>query len=130
VNRRTFQYLSPNNGEEETDLHELAFAFFKNMNFEIAKEVILVGSSGRKYQIDMIIKDDSELDINEVLVKIVNWNRAVGVDRLIRFERMLTDLNNRKGMIISNMFSESAEKFAKRRGVIIYEKEHLQIIGE
>ncbi|MBN1329014.1 MAG: restriction endonuclease [Candidatus Heimdallarchaeota archaeon] len=122
--------MPSNNVEEETALHELAFAFFKNMNFEIAKEVILVGSSGRKYQIDMIIKGDTKLAINEVLVKIVNWNRAVGVDRLIRFERMLTDLNNKKGMIISNMFSESAEKFAKRRGLIIYEKEHLQIIGE
>ncbi len=118
------------NDEEDTDLHDLAIAFFKNMNFKISKEVILVGSSGRKYQIDMIIKSDTDLDINEVLVKIVNWNRAVGVDRLIRFERMLADLNNKKGMIISNLFSESAEKFAKRRGLIIYEKEHLQLVGE
>ncbi|MHA1211149.1 MAG: restriction endonuclease, partial [Candidatus Heimdallarchaeota archaeon] len=116
--------MAANNSEEDSELLKKAIAFFQNMEFDIDEHITLVGSSGKKYQIDMIVKSQSDLEINEVLVKIVNWKRAVGVDRLIRFERMLTDLDNKKGMIISNLFSESAVKFAKRRGLIVYEKEH------
>jgi len=122
--------LAANNSEEDSELLKKAIAFFQNMEFDIDEHITLVGSSGKKYQIDMIVKSQSDLEINEVLVKIVNWKRAVGVDRLIRFERMLTDLDNKKGMIISNLFSESAVKFAKRRGLIVYEKEHLHIPAE
>ncbi|NHJ39504.1 MAG: restriction endonuclease [Asgard group archaeon] len=114
-----------NNGEEISELYNIALTFFKEMEFEIEEKVTLVGASGKKHHFDMIIKTNSDVEISEVLVKIVDWNRAVGVDRLIRFERMLNDLSNRKGMIVSNIFSESAIKFAKRRGLIIYERDHL-----
>lgn len=97
------------------------------MNFKIREDVTLIGTSGKKHHINMVVKLDSDVEINEVLVQIVDWNRAVGVDRLIRFERILSDLNNRKGMIISNYFSDSAINFAKRRGLILYSREHLYI---
>jgi len=43
------------------------------------------------------------------------------------FKQILSDLNNRKGLFVSNIFSDSAVKFAKRRGLIIYAREHLEI---
>jgi hypothetical protein len=100
------------------------------MNVEIIEKITLVGSSGKKHQFDMLIKSNEDVEINEILVKVVDWNRAVGVDRLIRFERMLNDLRGRKGMLVSNTFSDSAIKFAKRRGIIIYERDHLFILDD
>lgn len=122
--------MIPNNGEDELNLHDIARVFFQNMEFDVEEGVTLVGASGKRHQFDMVVKINSNLEIREVVVKIVDWKRAVGVDRLIRFERILTDLNNRKGMLISNSFSDSAISFARRRGLIIYEREHLQIIKE
>ena len=119
--------MYPNNGDEEPELLDLAKEFFKQMNFEIREDVNLLGSSGKRHHFHMIVKVDSEVLIKEVLVQIVDWNRAVGVDRLIRFERILSDLNNQKGMIISNSFSNSAINFAKRRGLILYSRDELQI---
>jgi hypothetical protein len=119
-----------NNGEESTELYNLALTFFKEMEFKIEEKVTLVGTSGKKHHFDMLVKTDSETEINEILVKIVDWKRAVGVDRLIRFERILNDLRHHKGMIVSNIFSDSAVKFAKRRGLIIYEREHLHVLRE
>lgn len=119
--------MYPNNGDEESDLYDLAVEFFKQMNFQIREDVNLLGLSGKRHHFHMIVKVDSDVLINEIVVQIVDWNRAVGVDRLIRFERILTDLNNRKGMIISNCFSNSAINFGKRRGLILYSRDELQI---
>lgn len=119
-----------NNGEDLQELHELARAFFRSMDFVITKEVDVIGSSGKVHHFEMLLKTNADLEINELLVKIVDWKRALGVDRLIRFERILNDLNDRKGMIVSNSFSDSAVKFAKRRGLIIYAREHLKIQEE
>ncbi|TET31049.1 MAG: hypothetical protein E3J70_03150 [Candidatus Heimdallarchaeota archaeon] len=119
--------MLPNNDEELQDLQELAKAFFKSMDFVIQREIDVVGASGKKHHFEMLLKTNSDLEINQLFVKIVDWKRAVGVDRLIRFERILNDLNDRKGMIVSNIFSDSAVKFAKRRGLIIYAREHLEI---
>ena len=119
-----------NNGEEGPELYSLVINFFKEMEFEVEEEITLVGTSGKKHQFDLRIKSHDEVEINTMLVKIVDWNRAVGVDRIIRFERMLNDLTNRKGMLISNTFSASAVKFAKRRGIIIYERDHLHVLRE
>jgi len=118
--------LSTNN-IEENKLYELALNFLQNMEFEVEEKIIMVGNSGKKHYFDLIAKSHSDLEIKEILVKIIDWKRAVGVDILIRFERVLKEFNGKKGMIISNKFSESAEKFAKRRGLIIYEREHLKI---
>jgi hypothetical protein len=100
------------------------------MDFEVQKEIDVIGTSGKVYHFDMLIKTKTDMEINNLLVIIVDWKRAVGVDRLIRFERILNDLNNRKGLLVSNIFSESAVKFAKRRGLIIYARDHLEIQDE
>ena len=119
--------MLPDNGEEEPELYDLAYDFFKQMNFQIQENITLIGASGKKYKLTMIVNLPKEVEINEILVDVVDWNRAVGVDRLIRFERILSDLNNRKGMIISNRFSDSAKNFAKRIGLIIYNRNHLYL---
>ncbi len=118
--------MLPDN-EKNQELYQKAVKFFHNMAFKIEKEITFVGTSGKKHHFDLVVKTDSDLEIREILVKIVDWKRAVGVDRLIRFERVLNDLSDKKGMIIANCFSDSAVKFAKRCSLIIYEREHLQI---
>ncbi|NHJ04108.1 MAG: hypothetical protein EAX90_04750 [Candidatus Heimdallarchaeota archaeon] len=122
--------MYPNNGDEESDLYDLAIEFFKKMNFQIREDVNLLGSSGKRHHFHMIVQVNSDVLINEIVVQIVDWNRAVGVDRLIRFERILTDLNNRKGMIISNSFSNSAINFGKRRGLILYSRDELHVLSD
>ena len=120
-------HLQNTHVDNGTELHDLALQFFQTMEFEVDEQITLIGSSGKKHQFDMVIKSDSEMEVSEILVKIVDWKRAVGVDRLIRFERILKDLNNKKGMVVSNFFSEPAVKYAKKHGLIIYERKHLQL---
>ncbi|MHA1628776.1 MAG: restriction endonuclease [Candidatus Heimdallarchaeota archaeon] len=117
--------------DDGNDLYQLAYSFFKEMGFEIKEQITLIGTSGKRYQFDMAIKTNlDDLEINEVLVKIINWKRAVGVDRLIRLERILNDLQNRKGLVISNSFSEPAIKFAKKHGLITYQRKHLHPLSD
>ena len=130
VQRRSIVYLSTDN-DDGNDLYQLAYSFFKEMGFEIKEQITLIGTSGKRYQFDMAIKTNfDDLEINEVLVKIINWKRAVGVDRLIRLERILNDLQNRKGLVISNSFSAPAIKFAKKHGLITYQREHLHPLSD
>jgi len=130
VQRRSIVYLSTDN-DDGNDLYQLAYSFFKEMGFEIKEQITLIGTSGKRYQFDMAIKTNlDDLEINEVLVKIINWKRAVGVDRLIRLERILYDLQNRKGLVISNSFSEPAIKFAKKHGLITYQRKHLHPLSD
>ncbi len=130
VQRRPIVYLSTDN-DDSNDLYQLAYSFFKEMGFEIKEQITLIGTSGKRYQFDMAIKTNlDDLEINEVLVKIINWKRAVGVDRLIRLERILNDLQNRKGLVISNSFSEPAIKFAKKHGLITYQRKHLHPLSD
>ncbi|MHA1365921.1 MAG: restriction endonuclease [Candidatus Heimdallarchaeota archaeon] len=122
------------NGNDETKLIDLARDFFQEMDLDIQEDITLIGSSGKRYSFEisfeMLIKSETNVDINELLVYIVDWKRAVGVDRLIRFERILNDLDKRKGIIVSNSFSDSAVNFAKRRGLIIYSRDHLHLFAE
>ena len=118
------------NGVDETKLIDLTRDFFQNMELDIQEDITLIGTSGKRYSFEMLVKSETNVDINELLVAIVDWKRAVGVDRLIRFERILNDLDKRKGMIVSNSFSESAVSFAKRRGLIIYSREHLHLYAK
>ncbi|MHA1126986.1 MAG: restriction endonuclease [Candidatus Heimdallarchaeota archaeon] len=118
------------NDIDESKLIDLARNFFHNMELDIQEDITLIGSSGKRYSFEMLVKSETNVDINELLVCVVDWKRAVGVDRLIRFERILNDLDKRKGMIVSNSFSDSAVNFAKRRGLIIYSREHLHLFAE
>ncbi|MHA1760820.1 MAG: restriction endonuclease, partial [Candidatus Heimdallarchaeota archaeon] len=122
--------LLQDNGIDETKLIDLARDFFQEMDLDIQEDITLIGSSGKRYSFEMLIKSETNVDINELLVYIVDWKRAVGVDRLIRFERILNDLDKRKGIIVSNSFSDSAVNFAKRRGLIIYSRDHLHLFAE
>jgi len=122
--------LLHDNGVDETKLIDLTRDFFQNMELDIQEDITLIGTSGKRYSFEMLVKSETNVDINELLVAIVDWKRAVGVDRLIRFERILNDLDKRKGMIVSNSFSESAVSFAKRRGLIIYSREHLHLYAK
>ncbi|MHA1307081.1 MAG: restriction endonuclease [Candidatus Heimdallarchaeota archaeon] len=119
-----------NQNIDESKLIDLARNFFHNMELDIQEDITLIGSSGKRYSFEMLVKSETNVDINELLVCVVDWKRAVGVDRLIRFERILNDLDKRKGMIVSNSFSDSAVNFAKRRGLIIYSREHLHLFAE
>jgi len=122
--------LLHDNDIDESKLIDLARNFFHNMELDIQEDITLIGSSGKRYSFEMLVKSETNVDINELLVCVVDWKRAVGVDRLIRFERILNDLDKRKGMIVSNSFSDSAVNFAKRRGLIIYSREHLHLFAE
>ena len=118
----------PPNDDNGNELYELALSFFHSMEFKVKEKITLIGTSGKKYQFDMLIESNDELEANEVVVNIVDWKRAVGVDRLIRFERMVNDLHGKKGMVESNRFSDPATRYAKKHGLIIYAREHLQIV--
>ena len=60
-----------NNDEELQDLLELAKAFFKSMDFVIQREIDVVGTSGKKHHFEMLLKTNSDLEINQLFVKIV-----------------------------------------------------------
>lgn len=116
------------NENDKPSLHEIATKFFQKRKFELQENVTLLGESGKKHKIELIAKIDSDVLFNKIAIKILDWKRSVGVDRLIRFERILNDLNGMKGMMISNEFSTSAKNFAKRRGIVVYSRKNLVLL--
>ncbi|MBD3191474.1 MAG: hypothetical protein GF308_12570 [Candidatus Heimdallarchaeota archaeon] len=115
---------------DKPSLHEIATRFFQKKDFEVQENVTLLGESGKKHKIELIAKIEADVQINKIAIKILDWKRSVGVDRLIRFERILNDLNGMKGMMISNAFSTSAKNFAKRRGIVLYSRKNLLLLLE
>ncbi|MEA2069782.1 MAG: restriction endonuclease [Asgard group archaeon] len=120
--------VNTDNGDESLpDLFDEALRFFINMNFKIHKHILRKGKSGKEYKFDLLVETTDDVEVKKILVKIVDWKRPVGVDRLIKLEHILNDLQSAKGMIIANTFSEASVKFAKRRGIILYSREHLYL---
>ena len=116
--------------EIEMDLKTIATSFFRKKKFDVKEEVTLMDESGKKHHFEMVVSIENDVQFNKIAVKILDWKRTVGVDRLIRFERILSDFRNLKGMIVSNRFSESAINFARRRGLVVYSREDLLLLIE
>jgi len=93
---------------------KLAIEYFRRRGYKIER----VGqkrtsSSTGSSKIDFIIIKQDEM--HPVLVK--EWNRTVGVNVVINFDKASQDKRFSNPILISEKFSEHAKAYANRRGI-------------
>ena len=95
-------------------LMKLAIEYFRRRGYKIKR----VGQSGASSstgssKIDFIIIKQAEM--HPVLVK--EWNRTVGVNVVINFDKASQDKRFSNPILVSEKFSEHAKAYANRRGI-------------
>lgn len=93
---------------------ELAVRYFKQLGYDVERDVILRGKWGVKYRFDLLLrwKDGS---IRGVWVR--EWRRAVGINVAIRLDRASEDIALGKPVLVAYRFSPSVYMYASRRGI-------------
>ena len=92
-------------------LRSLFEKYCKSKNWEIVEK----DGHGRKSIFTFFIFDHSSE--RELAVKILDWNRSVGVDQAIRLQKACED-QNYIGILVTNMLSRSAESMCLNHGLI------------
>ena len=95
-------------------LMKLAIEYFRRRGYRIERPGQKGSSStSESSKIDFIVVKQNEM--HPVLVK--EWNRTVGVNVVINFDKASQDKRFSNPILISEKFSEHAKAYANRRGI-------------
>lgn len=90
-------------------------------NLIVEHNVTLVGKSGAKRQIDVLITQKSKLHTYITLVECKKWKKKVDRARVDVMVASIEDLNASKGVIFTtNGYEEGAEKYAASKNIDIF----------
>lgn len=101
--------------------NELAEKYFHKKGYKTESGVTIEGVSGMPRKFDLIISKPKE----QRVVKILNWNRTVGINIVINADKDSEDVGLRKPIVISAKFSSHAKAYANRKGVTLLTKREL-----
>ena len=104
-----------------TTLHELAGRYFHKKGYKLQQDITLEGSSGIPRGFDFLITRANEKHV----VKVLDWNRTVGINMVINLDKASEDVGLKKPIIISGKFSSHAKAYANRRGITLLTKREL-----
>lgn len=94
-------------------LCSLASRYFKLMGYTIDENVIFNGSSGLLHKFDFVIQKENE----ERVVMIMDWNRPVGVNMIIKADKASSDINLPNPIVVAKNFSIHAKAYSNRRRI-------------
>ena len=99
-------------------LSVLAVTYFKRMGYEVEKDVIWEGFSGRLQRFDLVVRRGNE----QRMIMIKDWKRTVGINMIIGMDKASADVGNSNPIIIAEKFSDHARAYANRRGIVLLTK--------
>jgi len=102
-------------------LNELAAKYFRKKGYKTEQNITIEGTSGMPRKFDLLIARSNE----QRVVKILNWNRTVGVNIVINLDKASEDVGFKKPIIISEKFSSHAKAYANRKGILLLTKREL-----
>jgi len=102
-------------------LNELAAKYFRKKGYKTEQDITIEGASGMPRRFDLLIARSNE----QRVVKILNWNRTVGVNIVINLDKASEDVGLKKPIIISEKFSSHAKAYANRKGILLLTKREL-----
>jgi hypothetical protein len=102
-------------------LNDLAEKYFHKKGYKTESEITMEGVSGMPRKFDLVISKPKE----QRVVKILNWNRTVGINIVINADKDSEDVGFRKPIVISEKFSSHAKAYANRKGVTLLTKREL-----
>ncbi len=103
---------------KDIPLYNLAKEYLKQYG-EISEDLKLI-QGPTKHAVKFLILVEGAI----IGVWILDWNRSVGVDKIIHIERILQRSNLTAGFVVANNFSPNAREIAKQTNdqVILIEK--------
>ena len=102
-------------------LLERATKYFRKKGYKVTKDAVIEGNSGISRRFDLLIAKSNEQNV----VKVLNWNRTVGINVIINLDKASDDVGLRKPFSVSGKFSSHAKAYANRRGITLLTKREL-----
>ena len=102
-------------------LLERATKYFRKKGYKVTKDAVIEGNSGISHRFDLLIAKSDEQNV----VKVLNWNRTVGINVIINLDKASDDVGLRKPFSVSEKFSSHAKAYANRRGITLLTKREL-----
>jgi hypothetical protein len=103
-------------------LSEKATKYFRKKGYRVTKDAVLEGNSGIPRKFDLLIARSNEQSV----VKVLDWNRTVGINVIINLDKASEDVGLRKPFSVSEKFSSHAKAYANRRGITLLTKRDLR----
>ncbi len=93
----------------------------QDMQLEVEHDVTLIGKSGAKRQIDVLIKHKTKLHEYVTIVECKRWKEKVDRSRVDILFASIEDLNASKGVIFTTSgYEEGAEKYAQSKNIDLF----------
>jgi len=91
-------------------------------NIKVLHNVKMKGKSGCEHQIDVYWEYEKDMSLHRVAIECKNYNRHVPIGKVRDFLGVLQDLDNVRGIMVSNKgFQDGAKKFAEHYGISLKE---------
>ena len=103
---------------ENQSLLSLVKNYFKHRNYDVKQNVMFDGVSGLIYKFDLLLQKD---DV-ESIVLVMDWNRTVGVDVVVKADRASEDVGILNPIIVAKNFSSHAKAYSNRRRITLLTK--------
>ena len=98
---------------ESPGLKELAFKYYRRLNYAVRRQVELEGRSGRRHKFDLLLSDRRRSRVSWVR----DWNRSVGINVAIALDIAASDVGLPGPIMIAREFSDDVKSYSKRRGL-------------
>jgi len=102
-------------------LSELAVKYFKKNGYKIETNIALEGTSGTTQKFDLRVSKA----ISTHLVRIMDWNRTIGVNMIINVDKAASDVGVPRPMVIAEKFSDHAKAYANRMNITLLTRHDL-----
>jgi hypothetical protein len=99
----------------------LVIDFFKRTGYKIKYNVKYEGFSGLLHTFDLLIQKGK----TERPVFVKDWDKTVGIDIIIKADKVSEDIGLGNPIIVSKRFSDHAKAYSNRRGVTLITKRHI-----
>lgn len=105
-----------------SELVELAIRYFKKEGYKVERETTtLEGFSGISRKFDLIVQKGRLVQG----VWIRDWNRTIGVNVVINFDKASEDVGLSNPILIGEKFSDHAKAYANRRKIMLLTKRQI-----
>ena len=93
---------------------QAAAKYFRSMGLDVKEDAVLRGRWGLEYKFDLIVRDGGGI-VRGVWVK--DWRRVVGINVVIRLDRISEEVGLGRPILIAGRFSPSVHMYAFKRGI-------------
>ncbi len=113
-------------------LERVVAELFRRRGYRVERDVRVVGRSGVRHQVDVLVSYDTPLYVSRVVVECKNQVEPVGKDVVMKVAEVVRDIGADKGIVVTtSYFTDDAVATARALNVELWDKLKLSsLLGE